>query len=64
MRNKNRGNDRFDDLCIRFGIDKRFIENLEEIDLTLFETKPNCNNEILEYRKGSLNFLTKALYDI
>ena len=64
LRNKMRGNDRFDDLCIRFNIEDRFIESLNNINLELFNIKPNCNSKILEYRKDSLDFLTKALFDI
>lgn len=64
LRNIKRGNDRFDDLCLRFNINERFIENLNEIDLNLFNTKPNCNEKILEYRKISLDFLIKALCSV
>ncbi len=64
LRNKFRGNDRFDDLCIRFDIENRFIETLNDINLELFNIKPNCNNKILEYRKDSINYLTKALYQL
>lgn len=64
LRNKNRGNDRFDDLCLRFDIDNRFIENLNEMDLTLLNKNPDCLEQIRRYRKDSLDFLTKALYDL
>lgn len=64
LRNKNRGNDRFDDLCLRFDIDNRFIENFNEMDLTLLNKNPDCLEQIRRYRKDSLDFLTKALYDL
>lgn len=64
LRNKNRGNDRFDDLCLRFNINNRFIENLNEMDLSLLNKNPDCLEQIREYRKDSLDFLTKALYDL
>ena len=64
LRNKFRGNDRFDDLCIRFDIDSRFIENLNEMDLSLLNKNPDCLKQIREYRKDSLNFLTKALLSL
>lgn len=64
LRNKNRGNDRFDDLYLRFNIDNRFIENLNEMDLSLLNKKPDCLEQIREYRKDSLCFLSKALNDV
>jgi len=64
LRNKKRGNDRFDDLCSRFNISERFIENLSDIDIKMFNTKPNCFVKILEHRKASLDFLIKSLYSL
>ena len=64
LRNKMRGNDRFDDLCSRFNISERFIENLADINIALFNMKPNCNEKLLEYRKESLDFLIKSLYSL
>lgn len=63
LRNKNRGNDRFDDLCLRFDIDNRFIENLNKINLDLFQINPNCYEKIKKYRIPSLDFLHNALFN-
>ena len=62
LRNTRRGNDRFDDLCLRFNIENRFIDNLNNIDLSLLTTNPECLEKIRDYRKYSLNYLYKALF--
>lgn len=64
LRNEWRGNDRFDDLCLRFNINNRFIENLNKMDLSLLNKKPDCLEQIKKYRKDSLDFLIKALYNL
>lgn len=64
LRNKNRGNDRFDDLALRFNIDNRFVESFNNLNINLLKEKPNCNNIIEKYRKDSLDFLIKGLYQI
>lgn len=61
LRNKARGNDRFDDLSIRFDIGNRFIETLNEIKLDLFQNAPNANDKISSLRRDSLMFLDDAL---
>lgn len=61
LRNKARGNDRFDDLSIRFGIENRFIETLKEINIDLFNTTPNATDKIEAFKQNSLVFLTNAL---
>ena len=64
LRNKKRGNDRFDDLSIRFNIDNRFVESLNNFNIDLLKEKPNCNSIIENYRKDSLDFLIKGLYQL
>lgn len=64
LRHYKRGNDRFDDLALRFDTDNRFIETLNDVDISILNQTPDCLDEIREYRKGSLDFLTKALYSL
>ena len=61
LRNYKRGNDRFDDLSIRFNIENRFIDNLSKMNLELLSKEPNVFNDILQYRKNSIQFLTNGL---
>lgn len=63
LRNMKRGNDRFDDLCLRFDIEKHFISNLADVNYAAFE-KPNVNDLILSQRQDSLNFLVHALFSL
>lgn len=58
LRNKRRGNDRFDDLCLRFDIEERFIESLDCLKLDLLKNEPNVN--LTHERMNSLEFLNKA----
>lgn len=62
LRNEKRGNDRFDDLEIRFDLAERFINDIKLLSIDLLKIKPNPNFN--EYRKISLNFLYKGLYNI
>jgi len=64
LRNKKRGNDRFDDLSIRFNLSERFIESLENIDYQLFDKSPDVLDIMHNYRKGSIEFLTEALMSL
>ena len=62
LRNEKRGNDRFDDLDIRFELSGRFVTGLASIETNLLKTLPNPNFE--KYRKISLDFLYRGLYNI
>lgn len=61
LKNEKRGNDRFDDLSLRFDFDNRFIDNLSKIDLSLLTKKPNVINKIHSYRTESISFLSNGL---
>lgn len=62
IRNFKRGNDRFDDLCLRFtNLDNRFIKEDNKINLELLSQAPNVKNEIENYKILSLNFLKNSL---
>lgn len=63
LRNMKRGNDRFDDLCLRFDLEKHFISNLADVKCDAFE-KPNVNDLILSQRQDSMNFLVHALFSL
>lgn len=60
LRNLKRGNDRFDDLCIRFNLEERFVENLNTLNMGLFDNKPNVHDIILKYRIDSINYLKRS----
>ena len=62
LRNKNRGNLRFDDLSIKFNIENRFLETLDEFDLAVLTKKPNINLDKL--LKQSIDFLKRGLYQL
>ena len=61
LKNEKRGNDRFDDLSLRFDFDNRFIDNLSKIDLSLLTKKPNVIDKIHSYRIESISFLSNGL---
>lgn len=61
LKNEKRGNDRFDDLSLRFDFDNRFIDNLSKIDLSLLTKKPNVIDKIHSYRTESISFLSNGL---
>lgn len=62
LRNVKRGNDRFDDLSIRFDLNNRFVNNIQEIEFNLLKHKPNPNFD--DYRELSLDFLYRGLHTI
>ena len=66
-RNVARGNDRFDDLCVRFKpIKGNFVTSIENIpnQVRLLETKPNVQPYIEYFRKGSIDFLKQGLFQL
>ena len=66
-RNVARGNDRFDDLCVRFNpIKRNFVTSIENIpnQVGLLSTKPNVHPYIEYFRKDSLNFLNRGLMQL
>lgn len=64
LRNIKRGNDRFDDLSLRFNIDKRFIYELDKMNMDLLSNSPNILDEMNNQRIKSLDFLISALMDV
>ena len=60
LRNMKRGNDRFDDLSMRFSIDNRFVSNLQ-FDNNLLTKEPNINLD--KSRAESISFLENALLE-
>lgn len=64
LRNIKRGNDRFDDLSIRFNIDKRFVYELDKMNMDLLFNSPNILGEMNNQRIKSLEFLNSALMDV
>lgn len=62
LRNIKRGNDRFDDLSIRFDLNNRFVNNIKELEFNLLQNKPNPNFD--NYRALSLDFLYRGLHTI
>ena len=65
-RNVARGNDRFDDLWLRFKpIRNQFVTKVADIcNTNLLNVTPNVQNYILYFRQGSLDFLRRGLYQL
>lgn len=61
LKNEKRGNDRFEDLSLRFDFYNRFIDNLSKIDLELLTKRPNVIDKIHSYRTESISFLSNGL---
>ena len=64
LRNAHRGNDRFDDLVIRFKpIKTRIVQHITDINNNeLLKTSPNVIQYIKWFRESSIKFLRSALY--
>lgn len=61
LKNEKRGNDRFEDLSLRFDFYNRFIDKLSKIDLELLTERPNVIDKIHSYRAESISFLSNGL---
>lgn len=61
LTNEKRGNDRFEDLSLRFDFYNRFIDKLSKIDLELLTERPNVIDKIHSYRTESISFLSNGL---
>lgn len=61
LKNEKRGNDRFEDLSLRFDFYNRFIDKLSKIDLELLTERPNVIDKIHSYRTESISFLSNGL---
>ncbi len=61
IRNMNRGNDRFDDLSVRFAISDRFINTLTSNHADLLKQNINVADRINLFRLHGIQFLTKGL---
>lgn len=61
LKNEKRGNDRFEDLSLRFDFYNRFIDTLSKMDLELLTKRPNVIDKIHSYRTESISFLSNGL---